>query len=472
MIRRRSDPPGRPPRWPSTPGSPALQGAASCGVSRHSTPRAESPHDSLPAAPPAPRDSGRRRDWPRACLLALILGHALSGLARSDGLLQTAPTIVVRQVNEDGFGDSTNKYAWSMATFKDKLYVATLNADISRPAEILLFFFGLPFSTNGTQIWRGDFSEEGEWVWDKVLEQADGNRNHYGVRKMIVVGEFLYGVTGNHVEGLEVWRTRDGEHWQVVAHNGFSNPNNTSGRGLASFQGYLYVGVENRLEGAQIWRRKLKANGDFAPASSWQPAAASGIVDAGNFWFSDFVVHGNYLYTGTLNIKGMQLWRTNGRVFEKIFENGYDDLFNTAAMKLYVYRGRLYVGTMNLVNGFRLYASKEKLDSYATADIPFARVLVNDDPKRRGAYLWYLEEFNGRLYAGTFTTFQFFNGSFKLFSSADGEHDWVVETDNAFGHERQYGLRSMEVFKGKLMIGTATAQPEKSCKILEATPKR
>ena len=59
-------------------------------------------------------------------------------------------TLCVNQINEDGFGDLHNQYAFSMEVFKGSLYVGTLNAN--NAADIQLFVFGLPFATNGTQV--------------------------------------------------------------------------------------------------------------------------------------------------------------------------------------------------------------------------------------------------------------------------------------------------------------------------------
>jgi hypothetical protein len=284
---------------------------------------------------------------------------------------------------------------------------------------------------------------------------------------MAVVGDYLYGVTANHFTGFDVWRTRDGENWEAVAERGFRNRRNTSGRGLAAFRGYLYVGTENRTRGAQIWRREIDSQGEFTPSGEWERIALHGLGDRANVWFSDFVVYGDHLYTGTLKIGGMQLWRTDGTDFERIFDNGYDNPLNTGAMKLTLYRDRLYIGTMDWFQGFDVFASADTLDHYTdeNPEIPFVKVLEDDRKGRWSPYMWYMQEYDGKLYAGAFRLV----GGFKLFSSTDGEN-FELETDDSFGCPDQYGVRSMEVFKDRLMIGTATIANEKSCKILEVTP--
>jgi hypothetical protein len=374
----------------------------------------------------------------------------------------------VLQVNQDGFGDNTNQYAWASAVFKGKLYIATLNAQRAIPG-IMFFFLGIPFGSNGGQVWCGDVDGEGVWTWENVLEGGNGDPWHYGIRKMAVVGEYLYAVTGNHVFGFEVWRTFDGKDWEVVSSPGFGNTENTSGRGLGAFQGYLYVGTENRHEGAEIWRREILPDGDFFPLSEWEQVASEGITDPVNFWFSDFVVFGNHLYTGTLKIGGMQLWRTDGLKFEQLFDKGYDNERNMGAMKLTLYQDRLFIGTMNWLQGFEVYASEKTLDHYEQEceEMVFLKVLVDENEEflRWSPYMWYLQEYMGKLYAGSFRL----TGGFKLYTTTDGE-DFYLETEDSFGCPAQYGVRTMENFKGRLIIGTATITPDESCKVLEVIP--
>eukprot|EP01084_Bolivina_argentea_P284333 487278_1 len=108
----------------------------------------------------------------------------------------TTPTLCVNQINEEGFGVFTNQYAFSMETFKDKVYVGTLNAQ-NAPLSLLAFFFGLPFPTSGAQIHCGqpdsDSCCDAAWNWTKVVDNGmfgSGNIHslNYGVRQLERVG--------------------------------------------------------------------------------------------------------------------------------------------------------------------------------------------------------------------------------------------------------------------------------------------
>ncbi len=355
----------------------------------------------------------------------------------------------VCQVNQDGFGDRANKYAFSMAVYKDALYVGTLN--IKKMPGMFRFFSATSAkrASNGAQIWRYT-PEQG---WKQVVKDGLGNPHNLGVRSLKVIGECLYGVTANHDDGMEVWRSCDGENWEKVAVEGFGNPNNTSGRGLGYFKGWIYVGVENRKSGAEIWRSK--------DGNKWERVAEKGLGDKGNWWVSDFAEFKGYLYLGTLNIKGAQLFRTKDGVnYEPLAKKGLEKFTNTAIMKLYVYQDQLYFSTMDFFLGSDLYRSQDGVN--------FERVLKKGFVNHHNAYIWQLQEYKGRLYAGTYYHKGFImlpSGKFMLFSSKDGEN-WILETDDGFGNKWYYGIRTMTTYQDWLVFGTASAKY--GCKVFFA----
>ncbi len=233
---------------------------------------------------------------------------------------QTPSLKNIKQINETGFGDNANKYAFSSAVYKGDLYVGTLNATygllgmasfvLSAPADLV---------TKGGEIWRYDGIEKN---WTQVVKKGLKNYRNMGVRKMVIFDDCLYGVTANHTTGMEVWRTCNGYDWEVVVDGGFGDRTNTSGRGMGVFKGYLYVGLENRTKGGMLYRTK---NG-----TDWDMVADKGITDSTNLWLSDFAEFNGYLYMGTLNYFGMQAYRTKDGVnFERLFRNGLKKISNT-----------------------------------------------------------------------------------------------------------------------------------------------
>jgi hypothetical protein len=188
--------------------------------------------------------------------------------------------------------------------------------------------------------------------------------------------------------------------------------------------------------------------------------ARNGINDRGNIWLSDLVEFKGRLYMGTLNLAGAQLFRTeDGIHFERLFNRGLTKTTNTAAMKLYVFQDRLLVATMDFLRGFDLFASDD--------GVSFRRVLANGYTDRHYGYLWQMQEFNGRLYAGLYyhRGLRLPYGRFGLLSSPDGL-EWTVENADGFGFPWQYGIRTLAVFDNRLIIGTASARY--GCKVFSA----
>lgn len=382
---------------------------------------------------------------PGRIIIAVVFVTA--ALASAAGIDQGATLTGVRQINEKGFGTDANKYAWSMTVFNDALYVGTLN--IRGMPGMFRFASGTTTrrATNGAEIWRYD----GE-SWEQVVAGGLNSRLNFGVRKMLVMRGCLWAVTANYDEGFSTWRSCDGENWQVMAERGFGKDRNISGRGLADFNGYIYVGAENRREGGELWRSR--------DGTDWELVADRGITHPGNFMLMDFTMFKGHMYMGTANVAGMQLIRTaDGENFEKVEARGLAAGTNSAVMKICVFRDRLYFSTGNFFRGFDLYSSADGEN--------FERVLKNGYTTRANAYLWYLQEYEGRLYAGTYHHGRLVipNGKFDLYSSPDGKN-WTLETDDAFGSPWYYGVRTMEVYRDRLIIGTASAQY--GAKIFEA----
>ena len=344
---------------------------------------------------------------------------------------EITPNLIVSQANEPGFGDVNNKYSLGMATFGDYVYVGTLNAP-NFPVDLLPWFLGEPLDSNGAKVFRGKIGLCGEWEWHEVLDFGDYNPNNFGVRDMLVVDSYLYFVTANHEgtpgNGVEVWQTKDGVTWSRKSEPGFGDPSNISGRSLAACGGYLYVGVENRDTGAQLWRHPLDADGNLTSGGSWLqvPAANNGFGNSNNYFISELVLDprsNNELYAGTLNgFDGMELWKITSCVAAEVTGVGTSQIFsggwpggpvpcplptvgptdlcitNSGALTLQTAMTNkgwaLFLGTVNYIFGASLFVSFD-----GTNFIPIFLFGNGDD---RLSYVWSMEVYKGRLYIGTF----------------------------------------------------------------------
>eukprot|EP00922_Rhytidocystis_sp_ex-Travisia-forbesii_P040354 GHVS01060058.1.p2 GENE.GHVS01060058.1~~GHVS01060058.1.p2 ORF type:complete len:247 (+),score=17.74 GHVS01060058.1:1065-1805(+) len=244
---------------------------------------------------------------------------------------------------------------------------------------------------------------------------------------------------------------------------------------MAVYKGYLYIGVENRVTGAQLWRRAVAADGDWKDGSSWEVIAhghgKGGILT--NFWYSDFVEFKGKLYTGTMNFLGLEIWRlfdpgsssVDNVTFEKVYEGAtVDDPRGVA--QLIVWGGHtLLVATMlREPEGAVLLSSKDGVN-YLTHEPPR---LIPGFSEKNYLYLWRMVEYNGRVYVSA-NEWPSMEQGFVLFSFDDLESEWTVETATAFGFAPwYYGARSMAVYKGQLLMGTAGAAP---CVVFSAVSK-
>lgn len=208
--------------------------------------------------------------------------------------------LAARALIEDGWCDRNNLYAWTMESFKGKLYVGTLNVKGGALGMNLFLYNFIPF-TNGAEVHEGTRDSDGNWEWRRVLKDGLRCKHNYGIRKLIATGDFMYGVTGNHAQGFDIFKTGDGETWETVMQGGFGTKNNNSGRGMIVFGDYLYVGTANWIEGAEIWRHLLLSDGDLDPESDWENVVSGGNGDELNTWYGDMVEFNGYIYSGTLN---------------------------------------------------------------------------------------------------------------------------------------------------------------------------
>jgi len=136
------------------------------------------------------------------------------------------------EVVNNGFGEPSNDYAWSMETFQGKLYVGTLN------------------SNRGAEIWSSSSGEPD--TWRRVYNTL--RTSNLGIRTLYADGDqFLYAGTSN-ISGTEIIRTPDGKRWTTVARKGLGDMRNSSIRCMVRFADYLYAGTGSKM--AKLYRSK------------------------------------------------------------------------------------------------------------------------------------------------------------------------------------------------------------------------
>lgn len=381
-----------------------------------------------------------------------------------------------------GFGDSWNRYAFSMEKDDGHVYVGTWNVQFNYPKLIQAIkdgevgdvisggnpLKGIGFlASEGAEIWRHDGGQD----WTQVAKSSDDNT---GFRKMVSYKGNLYAGTANSETGAELWvKTKDdstatGESWSMVP-SWTKNVNNNSIRALSTYtdsngKEWLYVGTENNETGAELWA--FDGN-NWDLKNKFTDHAVSEISV-----FTD--INGNEkMYVGTWNFEmdiqhptdTFQLYASSdGNNFQNVKPEyeGEGTLSNLGVMKLIEYNGELYLGTVNYVDGFTLLSSNDPSNPSSWATLTTDGFGNSDN-----AYSWSAAVMDDMLLIGTFNSgltggiysdilpLLPMDGRAQLWSSNDGI-SFEKLVDDGFGKPFTYGFRSMLVADNRLFVGTAS----------------
>jgi len=390
----------------------------------------------------------------------------------------------------DGFGNTRNDYAWSMATFKGKLYVGTLNV------------------WDRAEIWRSDSGESGTWqrVHKSFLDRS------LGIRYLYADGDrAIYACTLN-LQGARILRSTDGLTWQIVGRRGLGHMQNTTIRCMTRFGEYLYAGVGGSI--ASLYRSKDGFEWDYVATepnigSQMTQDPLTGLYIINNVMIGELAVFGDYLYAFTwtkdldyraiswlikriaqagnqgeeiLSIPAtpgaFEVWRSkNGVNWEVVvgqddsYGNGMgfsgyspENLDNDAVTSVAVFKNHLYLGTEH---------DKGRTSIWRTAEgTTWEKVLdFYDLGEHFNYYVWRLQPFNGRLFAGTMNLGAVINpkvtGAQIWVSDSGNRNTFSPLVYNGFDGEaaltvaglripKNFGIRSFGVFNNSLFTGTAT----------------
>ncbi len=211
--------------------------------------------------------------------------------------------------------------------------------------------------------------------------------------------------------------------WEQANANGFGSPENASVAALAVYGDRLYAGTWRTAGSAQVWRT---LNG-----RSWSQVVPSWGVSNTNV--SDMEAFRDYLYVGTQNEQGGELWRTNGVTWTPVAQGGFGDAKNTGMDTLAVFSDTLYVATANADTGPEIWRSAS---GDAGSWVPVANGLGG-----------VMDVYQGHLYVGTSAV-----GGAALWRSGDGL-TWTPVFTNGLGEANTH-VAAMAEFDGAFYIGT------------------
>lgn len=446
------------------------------------------------------------------------------GLARSDFSL----------IADGGFGDPNNSYSHSMAWFAGRLFIGTSRANMcllqqqnknltySHPPVECLFPLNSPEfegSQARAEIWRYDPSNgellrihQAPLIVDSQERTISRELSFRGMtvhedartgRPCLLVTTWArpYGV------GPLILRSWDGETFETVCDFRQMGLVVNSIRALVPFKGRLFTapsGTFNNNPNTSGVPVIYEAEG---PEGPWRPANLPSFGEAGNVSILELCACGDWLYAGTFNFSGFQVWRTRAEGeapytdWECVIRDGAGrGPLNQIAMAMCPFGDALYVGSGIQNGGYDVARKIGPAGAEIIRIFPDGRwEVVVGDPRGEGrlasyslsglksgfddlcnGYLWKMAVHDGWLYAGTLNSAVYMQwtktgvgatggqlmemlgverivqhqGGFDLWRSADGVN-WLPVDRHGFGNIYNYGIRNLVPTPYGLFVGTA-----------------
>ncbi len=374
------------------------------------------------------------------------------------------------QVNEDGFGGTDNDGIDCMSVFGGRLYAGTYN-------------------TLGTEIWRYISGTTWELVnesgfgsgventvsfdmveyngklyvgsgytgrlfcfdgisWSQVGTDGLGNVNNIGIVSLCVFNNKLYIVTGNLVDGCEVF-SYDGLILTPVSTGGFGDGANfIATDGIIVYQGKLIVGGYWNPTGTKV----LSYDG-----VNWVQINSNGFGDINNNNVTTFLIFGGHLYALVGNTSGRLYRYQGGTVWEQINSDGFGDINNVILGCAIEYSGKMLVSSGNSVTGIEIWQHEidtaEILRLLPTSDCHINLVGARNDYSGHGTWKQVNQDGFGDIHSNPVAGSCVFDGKLYIAVSNMTDGAGVFSFDGtSFGPEIPYGYVEANNGHGGTMI--------------------
>ena len=418
--------------------------------------------------------------------------EAGGGALSSSDFVNTAP---------QGFGDRQNSVTWSMAWFKDRLYVGTGRAlECVRVAVEHAYYPIVKYPPEDpdvqcapdpadlplqAEIWRWT-PESGNWdrVYQSPNDVAIPNRSgkytarDIGYRGMLVFTEadgtealYISGVSlGSLYPGVpapRILRTTDGVNFQPLPQDPgtFLHDIDATGfRGLTQYKGRLFVLASVGLLGQGYI---IESNDPKAGNNSFHT------IMPDNLLAYEMTVFNNQLYIGSASRDTpFIVWKTDASGVPPynlvpVLTNGGNRRVNPSktVVSMQVFHDDLFVGTDRPPDLFRIHADNtwQLIVGSNYPSQPLSGIGSGFDWPYN-LHVWRMGVYNDRLLVGTMDSSTGFRNNtiigplvkakmgFDIFTSADGEHMTVL-TQNGLGDPFNVGVRQLVSTPYGLFLG-------------------
>jgi hypothetical protein len=434
------------------------------------------------------------------------------------------------KVCENGFGDGNNAYAHSMTWFNRHLYVGTTRANLclirfnkwKKRVAIGVWPVECPYAMHSkdfeylqarAEIWRFDPLQK---TWERVFQApiiagktGDELSREVGYRCMTVFRGVSDKKPALYVsnwarlrgDGPQILRSEDGKSFFPSSKIDLPV---SSFRVLVPFKGRLFTAPTGTFGDPNMSGATVVLENPDPIKENWQPVSESSFGDPNNLTIFEMKGFGDHLYAGTVNISGMQVWRTKAEgkppyKWERCINHGAGrGSLNEITTSMSVFKNALYIGT-GIQNG-----GYDQVNDIGPAGGEIIRInhdgswdLIVGDIRPDGqrpisglpagfgnvcnGYIWKMGVHNGWLYVGTMEWSVFMRyislddkpqkavniiekvgvenilenqAGFELWRTSDGKN-WLPVTRQGFGNYYNYGVRNIVSTPYGLFIGTA-----------------
>jgi hypothetical protein len=206
-------------------------------------------------------------------------------------------------------------------------------------------------------------------------------------------------------------------------------------------------------DGCELWKYNQTTDLWTPIVSDKEDALLSAGFENNNFATAVIQEFKNDLYIGTAasSFTGCEIWKYNGETLEKVASKGFDNTHNSGAWSIEVYQNHLYIGTMNWKQGCQIYRTKDG-NNWTKMNIPGGDGFGN----RMNVYAWDMGTYNNKLYVGTCNLDP--NGACQLWQYNGSKWKKMnLPGGDGFGEHANYGIRNIQEYQNKMMIGTGTS---------------
>ena len=386
---------------------------------------------------------GNGNDWHVSSSSSVLICRNGITTAVSDLLLTSVKPTVITKATIGGVANDTQM--WSMAVYKNKLYVGTYNntnATDATGAKLLVF--------DGT-------------TWAVITKATMGGANgDWWMRSMAVFNDKLYIGTGNTTAATNATGSKllvyDGTTWTSITKATMgADANDLHMQSMSVYNSSLYIGTINATVSTDATGAKLiKYDG-----TTWTTVtkAIMGGVNADTS-LSSMAVFNGVLYIGTVNATNAtdntaaKLLALSGATWSVITKTTMGGVgADTAMFSMAVYNSKLYIGTQNVTSS--VTATSAKLIVYnGNTWATIIKSAMGGGGANTDTCFDFMAVYNGRLYVGGYNATAAINATAaKLFQFDQAA--WIgITKDTLGGVTTDQDLFSMAVFKGNLYIGT------------------